>query len=426
MIPSARLGDSHVCPLPGHGTTPVVAASPDTLINTLGAARVGDVCGCGAVITAGFPSININGRPLAHLDSPTSHGGRIVTGSPDTFGGFTGAGSVLGGTGAIVDFARLGAIRPDGSVDERRMAELLADPQIEQRALLSDALVRPSRLQSPTASEPRSPELIAVAGSQYDNSASNKMMFIGQAVRELGEFQRSKPDLSRTLAVFTPGYSEAMLNAARASAQGYGADFVALADVRELIDYLNGGKDREQFPIEHLSLFSHGVPQQVAFGYELARAEWLSLDALNYSRISPQAFSRTARLDSYACRTGMGNRPDLPIEEAVQLFPQTSESLAQLLADHLRIRVRAFIRRSDYRNTWGSFEERRMGQLCSATADNAPSTEWCRRWQLLDKERTVSIKKKGFVYQKMGAIDPVISGDTPLGVPGGLFEFLPK
>ncbi|MBP5058665.1 PAAR domain-containing protein, partial [Pseudomonas chlororaphis] len=106
MLSSARLGDKHVCPLPGHGTTPIASASSDININSMGAARVGDTCGCGAVITTGFPSILLNGRPMAHLGSPTSHGGTIITGSGDTFGGF-----VMGPTpgAAIINFAALGA-----------------------------------------------------------------------------------------------------------------------------------------------------------------------------------------------------------------------------------------------------------------------------------------------------------------------------
>ncbi|MDA3135861.1 hypothetical protein HG619_03825 [Pseudomonas syringae] len=70
MISSARLGDKHACPLPGHGTTPIASASGDVNINGMGAARVGDTCGCGAVITTGFPSILVNGRPMAHLEAP--------------------------------------------------------------------------------------------------------------------------------------------------------------------------------------------------------------------------------------------------------------------------------------------------------------------------------------------------------------------
>ncbi|WP_371369025.1 PAAR domain-containing protein [Pseudomonas sp. QL9] len=270
------------------------------------------------------------------------------------------------------------------------------------------------------------PELIAVAGSQHDNSSGNKMMFIGQAVRELSEFKRSKPALTRTLVVFTPSYNEAMLNAARGSAEAYGAGFVSVSNVQELIDYLNRGKDREQSPIEHLSFFSHGVPHRIAFGYQLAGDYQMSLDVLSYSKISILAFSSAARIDSYACRTGMGNRPEYPIEEGIQFFPQTNESLAQLLADHLQIKVRAFIRRSDYRNTWGTFEERQLGKLCEISDNAAPGEEWCRKWRVLEKERADSDRVFNFTYQAIGAISPVLSGDTPIGVPGGHFEFLPK
>lgn len=423
MIPVARLGDMHVCPIPGHGKSPITSASPDTQINFMGAARVGDVCGCGAVITTGFPSIVVGYRPLAYLGSPTSHGGSIISGSPDTFGGFQVYGAALQ---TIVDFARLGAVRPDGSVDDRLMAELLADPQLEQRALLSGALVKPGGTPSTAPKEPLTPELIAVAGSQHDSGSGNKMMFVGQAVRELAEFKRSKPGLTRTLVVFTPSYNDTMLREARKSADAYGAGFVEVTNVQDLFDYLNRGKDRQQSPIEHLSLFSHGVPHRIAFGYRLANDDQMSLDMLSYDKISPLAFSRTARVDSYACRTGMGNLPELFTEDFVQFRSQANESLAQRLADHLRIKVRAFIRRSDYKNTWGSFEERQLGKLCGLSDNSAPAEEWCRMWSRLEEERKYNHRENKFTYQTMGAIHPVISGDTPIGAPGGYFEFLPK
>lgn len=141
MISSARLGDKHVCPMPGHGTTPIASASADVNINFMGSARVGDVCGCGAVITTGFPSIQVNGRPMAHLGSPTSHGGTIITGSSDVGGGFV-MGIAPGST--IINFAVLGAIRPDGTVDDERMATLLADPNLTEKATAANALVDPN------------------------------------------------------------------------------------------------------------------------------------------------------------------------------------------------------------------------------------------------------------------------------------------
>ena len=226
--------------------------------------------------------------------------------------------------------------------------------------------------------------------------------------------------------VFTAGYSAEMLASAKESAELYRADFVTVQGIEELFRYLNQDKDRKQSPIEHLALFSHGVPQRIAFGNELADESSMDLNVLNYRKLSPAAFADDARLDSHACRTGMGNQPDLPIEEAVQFYPQTRESLAQLLANHLRVKVRAYIRRSDYRNTWGSFEERRLADLCGLSDNQAPSIAWCRSWRELDKERRKNSSENKYTYQTSGAMNPVISGTTPYGAPRGQLEFIPQ
>lgn len=417
MLPVARLGDMHLCPI--HGTSAITSASADSNVNHFGAARVGDACACGAVLTAGFPSITVGNLPLAYSGSPTTHGGTITSGSFDTAGGF-----LWGGTAShvVVDFAKMGAVHPGGLVNRSLMAALLADPHLEQRAAMAGALLmRPGNIAASST-----PEWIAVAGSQHDRGSGNKMMFIGQAVRELAEFRRHKAASTRTLVLFTPAYSEAMLEAAAKSADVYGAALVRVTSADALIQYLNHGKDRKESPIERLSLFSHGVPQRIAFGYHLGDDARMSLDVLNCQKISQSAFSSSARVDSYACRTGMGNRPDYPIEEGVQFFPQTNESLAQLLANHLRVKVRAYIRRSDYKNTWGTFEERQLGKLCKNTGNAVPAEAWCKQWVALDAERQKSNKHHEFTYQTSGASHPVISGGTPFGVPGGHFEFLPK
>ncbi len=51
--PLARMGDLHVCPIPGHGVTPIVTGSLDTITEGMPNARVGDVTACGAVIVTG-------------------------------------------------------------------------------------------------------------------------------------------------------------------------------------------------------------------------------------------------------------------------------------------------------------------------------------------------------------------------------------
>ncbi|MCP1481021.1 putative Zn-binding protein involved in type VI secretion [Pseudomonas chlororaphis] len=167
MLSSARLGDKHLCPLPGHGTTPIASASGDININFMGAARVGDTCGCGAVITTGFPSIILNGRPMAHLGSPTSHGGTIITGSGDTFGGFV-MGPAPGA--AIINFAALGVFRPDGSADDEKMATLLADPRLTEKATAANALVDPN--EASKAPEEKPEEKVCNDPDQMEELAS--------------------------------------------------------------------------------------------------------------------------------------------------------------------------------------------------------------------------------------------------------------
>ncbi|UZX16565.1 PAAR domain-containing protein [Thermus sp. PS18] len=48
----ARQGDLHVCPLPGHSTTPIVSGSSRVLADGLPVAYAGCVTGCGAVLQA--------------------------------------------------------------------------------------------------------------------------------------------------------------------------------------------------------------------------------------------------------------------------------------------------------------------------------------------------------------------------------------
>ncbi|WP_371920291.1 PAAR domain-containing protein [Pseudomonas sp. TKO14] len=192
MIAASRLGDSHVCPLPGHGTTPIVTASSNVIINGMGAARVGDLCGCGAVITTGFPSVLVNGRPLAHVGSLTSHGGSIVSGSGDTFGGSLFAPAE---GAAIVNFARLGAIRTDGSADESRMAALLADPALTEKAQAAHALVSPLAASKAALQEGVEPGFHIVE-QPMSRLALESILFATPDSAVLEKFRRLNPQLS--------------------------------------------------------------------------------------------------------------------------------------------------------------------------------------------------------------------------------------
>ncbi|WP_217477781.1 PAAR domain-containing protein [Stutzerimonas stutzeri] len=80
--PAARLGDPTACPIPGHGTNPIAAGSPDVLFDSLPAARMGDASACGgAMAGAVTPTVLINGKPAAVLGSVGSHGNVVIGGS---------------------------------------------------------------------------------------------------------------------------------------------------------------------------------------------------------------------------------------------------------------------------------------------------------------------------------------------------------
>ena len=58
--PAARMGDLHVCPIPGHGITPIMTGSLDTATEGMPDARIGDITACGAVIVTGSLNSNDN------------------------------------------------------------------------------------------------------------------------------------------------------------------------------------------------------------------------------------------------------------------------------------------------------------------------------------------------------------------------------
>ena len=51
--PTARVGDLHACPLPGHGVNPIVTGSASVICEGAPVARIGDTTACGAKIVSG-------------------------------------------------------------------------------------------------------------------------------------------------------------------------------------------------------------------------------------------------------------------------------------------------------------------------------------------------------------------------------------
>lgn len=94
--PAARQTDPVACPVPGHGTNPLVTGSPNVLMDGLPAARLSDKSACGsAVVGAVASTVFINGLPAATLGSTGDHGSVIVAGSGTVIIGSGGGGAAF-------------------------------------------------------------------------------------------------------------------------------------------------------------------------------------------------------------------------------------------------------------------------------------------------------------------------------------------
>jgi len=80
--PAARVSDPTACPVPGHGTSPIVSGSPDVFFDGLPVARQGAPSACGGALSGNLvPNVFINGLPVATLGSIGSHGNVVIGGS---------------------------------------------------------------------------------------------------------------------------------------------------------------------------------------------------------------------------------------------------------------------------------------------------------------------------------------------------------
>ena len=88
MLPAARVGDMHVCPMvtgvvPHVGGPILPPGEPTVLIGGVPAARVGDMCTCTGPpdsIALGSMTVLIGNMPAARMGDLTAHGGTIVLG----------------------------------------------------------------------------------------------------------------------------------------------------------------------------------------------------------------------------------------------------------------------------------------------------------------------------------------------------------
>ena len=180
---AACVGDMHVCPIKGHGSSPIMPNGSSILVEGKPIARVGDVTGCGAVITQGYPLALADGMPVAYLGSPTSHGGSIVSGNSRVILG------VATNTAPVVDFAMAGSLDDKGQLTPAAKELLDKDPQefvrkaAQEGALIDEGLLDESPDDSPEeVSDPIDELLLDVFG--FSRGAATARHFISREVQD--------------------------------------------------------------------------------------------------------------------------------------------------------------------------------------------------------------------------------------------------
>lgn len=94
--PAARVTDPTACPVPGHGTNPITAGSPNVLFDDLPAARQNDPTACGSSLASNvIPNVLINNMPATTVGTVGSHGNVVIGGSGTVLIGASGGGAAF-------------------------------------------------------------------------------------------------------------------------------------------------------------------------------------------------------------------------------------------------------------------------------------------------------------------------------------------
>lgn len=189
---------------------------------------------------------------------------------------------------------------------------------------------------------PKTESILLIGSEHYYDSFWWKMMFVGAASSKSAHgLLRSAS--RKTLGYVDSGYTRFEKLAIESLATNYGFSIVALNSTQSLMALMN--RDRPEYRIRDLVVFSHGIPGKIDLNYWSSPKIVLGLN--NITIVSDKAFSRDGRFFSYACRTGTGVGGD-SFDSETEAYPQ--ESLAQKMAVWFNIEVHAHMRRTLYRD----------------------------------------------------------------------------
>lgn len=311
-----------------------------------------------------------------------------------------------------------------------------------------------------------------------DAGANGKFMFVHQGLRRVKMNQEFC--FNWTILMYTFGYTDSQINKTKEAFEKLAPDcnFVKISRYQEAVNYINtidkskntdDKKLREKKLVERIFIYCHGFVGKLAMGLTNRSSGDTDLDwdESVVSKLKESAFSKTAKIYSFSCRTGLGNpeidesiykkkikssthigtsTPGIPIfhdeYETIKLPLLSAKSLAQKFANTTGAITYAYCSRSDYEDTLNTPDELDFMEYYEAGEGKKPARQNDSYKYLLDKKNRKSEDVKrydtlsnidkervlidGGRFDAKGARYPVKGGTTPVGVPNDMKTYQKK
>ena len=260
--------------------------------------------------------------------------------------------------------------------------------------------------------DPNGEENIVVVGSEHRKAAASKLQFVHQGIRRIKEYESEEPNETRTMVLFSEGYTQKQISAISDALKKHNADLIAVDSIAEFANYVNHGSPfstsvnlRGEDKITAMDFFSHGVPGSIGLGYRTRKENAYELNMSTLKKFAKEAFDPSSVITSYACRTAWSEEYGI------------SKSLAREMAVTLETDVRAFAVRTDYADTLGNRSDRARRPM--------PTEGFFMEWRYPD-ELEESLKRRirvdRAIFDPEGALRPV-KAESPDDRPEGFVHF---
>ncbi|QRK11022.1 hypothetical protein JQX13_13685 [Archangium violaceum] len=284
-------------------------------------------------------------------------------------------------------------------------------------------------------------ENVLFVGSESDyDSFWLKMMFIAAAyVLTRGGLRSADKNTLAYVDIEYTRHEKLALDYLREKA---GFHIVKLASSGDIVNHINtrpesleGGK-KVKLLLQDVAFFSHGVPGAIKLNFRGPfDTPAIDFSASELSATRKDAFVPDGRIYSYACRTGVSVRANSLSSDSEAGM---ENSLAQKMADHYKVQVHAFLRRSFYGSV---LREKSTSLAISEALKEARKTQEGQVIELPPEHQALphpgladglfsgAVKEgtSGYsLWRKAGGIELPSTGQTPEGLSAGMHVFTPR